>query len=133
MIQIDRIDHLVLTVATIEATCAWYVRVLGMEVREFGARKALHFGRQKINLHAIGAEIEPKAPNAGPGTGDICLITATPLDEVLAHLRACGVEVLQGPVARTGALGPIDSVYLRDLDGNLIEISRYAEDLAASS
>jgi catechol 2,3-dioxygenase-like lactoylglutathione lyase family enzyme len=128
MIKIDRIDHIVLTVASIEATCAWYARVLGMEVREFGARKALHFGRQKINLHAIGAEIEPKAPNAGAGTGDLCLITATPLDDVLAHLRACGVDVLQeGPVARTGALGPIESVYLRDLDGNLIEISRYPE------
>ncbi|HYF63966.1 MAG TPA: VOC family protein [Herpetosiphonaceae bacterium] len=123
MIAIERIDHVVLTVASIEATCAWYARVLGMEVREFGGRKALHFGRQKINLHAIGAEIEPKAPNAGPGTGDLCLITAAPIEDVLAHLRASGVEVLQGPVTRTGALGPIESVYLRDPDGNLIEIS----------
>lgn len=125
MIAIDRIDHVVLTVASVEATCAWYARVLGTEVREFGARKALHFGQQKINLHAIGAELEPKAPNAGPGTGDLCLITTTSLEEVLAHLRACGVAVLQGPVARTGALGPIESVYLRDPDGNLIEIARY--------
>ena len=125
MIEIDRIDHFVLTVASIEATCAWYARVLGMEVRQFGPRKALHFGRHKINLHEIGREIEPKGLNVGPGTGDFCLITSTPIASVIAHLNACGVSIVQGPVPRTGALGPIESVYLRDLDGNLIEIATY--------
>ncbi|MBA3469887.1 MAG: VOC family protein [Herpetosiphonaceae bacterium] len=123
MINIERIDHLVLTVASVEATCAWYTRVLGMEVRPFGARKALHFGQQKINLHEIGRELEPKGLNAGPGTADICLITSAPLAAVIAHLQACGVPIVQGPVLRTGALGPIESVYVRDPDGNLIEVA----------
>ena len=125
MIKLDRIDHLVLTVANIAATCEWYARVLGMEVRAFGSRKALHFGSQKINLHQIGAEIEPKGLNVGPGTGDICLITITPISAVIEHLQACGVAILQGPVQRTGARGSIESVYVRDLDGNLIEIAVY--------
>ena len=125
MITIDRIDHLVLTVSDIEATCAWYARVLGMEVRPFGARKALHFGQHKINLHEVGRELEPKGLNVGPGSGDFCLITSAPIASVIAHLHACGVPIVQGPVLRTGALGPIESVYLRDLDGNLIEIGAY--------
>lgn len=123
MIQIERIDHIVLTVASIEATCTWYRQVLGMEARPFGSRVALHCGQQKINLHEMGKEIEPKGLNVGPGTADICLISATPLPAVIEHLRACGVEILQGPVVRVGALGPLDSVYVRDLDGNLVEIS----------
>jgi len=124
--QIDSIDHVVLTVADVEATCAFYARVLGMDVVTFGAgRRALAFGAQKINLHAVGAELEPRAPNAMPGTGDLCLVTRTPMPQVLAHLATCGVEVLQGPVVRTGARGPILSVYFRDPDGNLIEVSRY--------
>jgi len=124
--KIDPIDHVVLTVVDVEATCAFYARVLGMEVVTFGAgRRALAFGSQKINLHAVGAELEPRAPNAMPGTGDLCLITATPMPRVLAHLAACGVAVLQGPVPRTGARGPILSVYFRDPDGNLVEVSNY--------
>jgi catechol 2,3-dioxygenase-like lactoylglutathione lyase family enzyme len=125
MFEIARIDHIVLTVASVEAACAWYARVLGMQVRPFGARKALHFGQQKINLHEVGREIEPKGLNVGPGTGDICLITTTPIASVIAHLQACGVPIVQGPVLRTGALGPIESVYVRDPDGNLIEIAVY--------
>ena len=126
--NIDAIDHIVLTVADVEATCAFYARVLGMDVVTFGAnRRALAFGSQKINLHAVGAELEPRARNAMPGTGDLCLVTAVPMPQVLAHLAACGVEVLQGPVPRTGARGPILSVYFRDPDGNLVEVSNYYE------
>ncbi|MFC5570713.1 VOC family protein [Lysobacter yangpyeongensis] len=123
---VDRLDHLVLTVRDIEATCAFYARVLGMQVVTFGAgRRALAFGMQKINLHAHGHEFEPKAAHALPGTADLCLIAATPLDVVRRHLRACGVDVIEGPVARTGATGPIRSLYFRDPDGNLIEVSNY--------
>lgn len=126
--KIERIDHLVLTVASIAATCEFYQRVLGMEVRAFGdGRKALHFGQQKINLHEVGKEIEPKPPAAAPGAGDLCLITAEPIDAVLRHLAACGVAPLQGPVRRSGALGPITSVYFYDPDRNLIEVARYGE------
>jgi catechol 2,3-dioxygenase-like lactoylglutathione lyase family enzyme len=124
--RIDAIDHIVLTVADVEATCAFYARVLGMQVVTFGAgRRALAFGAQKINLHAVGAELEPRAPNAMPGTSDLCLVTTVPMPQVLAHLAACGVEVLQGPVPRTGARGPVLSVYFRDPDGNLVEVSNY--------
>lgn len=125
-VNIDSIDHIVLTVADVEATCAFYARVLGMQVVTFGAgRRALAFGSQKINLHAVGAELEPRAPHAMPGTGDLCLVTGTPMPQVLAHLAACGVKVLQGPVPRTGARGPILSVYFRDPDDNLVEVSNY--------
>ena len=122
--QIDRLDHLVLTVADIEASCEFYHRALGMEVVTFGpGRKALAFGRQKINLHQRGHEFEPKADRPTPGSADLCFITRTPIDEVLTHLSAAGVKVIEGPVARTGATGPILSVYFRDLDANLIEVS----------
>ncbi|SHG83947.1 VOC family protein [Marivita hallyeonensis] len=124
--QIDRVDHFVLTVASIEATCDFYSRVLGMEVVKFaGGRKALAFGAQKINLHQRGKEFEPKALTPTPGSGDFCLISAVPLDQVVAHLESCGVDIEEGIVARTGATGPIRSVYLRDPDRNLIEISEY--------
>ena len=124
--RIDRLDHLVLTVRDVDATCAFYVRVLGMQLVTFGeARKALAFGRQKINLHQAGREFEPKAALPTPGSADLCLITDVPLDEVIAHLTACGVAVVEGPVMRTGATGPIRSVYFRDPDGNLIEVSNY--------
>jgi catechol 2,3-dioxygenase-like lactoylglutathione lyase family enzyme len=124
--QIDRIDHLVLTVKNIDATCDFYASVLGMEVVTFGeGRKALHFGKQKINLHQAGHEFAPKAARPVPGSADLCLISATPLAEVAAHLQAQGVSILEGPVARTGAVGPIRSLYLRDPDGNLIEIANY--------
>ncbi len=124
--QIGRIDHFVLTVRDIEATCEFYARVLGMQVVTFaGGRKALQFGRQKINLHEAGKEFEPKALSPTPGSGDFCLITQTPLEEVIVHIRSCGIEIVEGPVQKTGAMGPIESVYLRDPDGNLVEISNY--------
>lgn len=124
--QIDRLDHLVLTVRDIDATIAFYVEVLGMEAVSFGAgRRALAFGRQKINLHAAAAPLKPHAAQPLPGSADLCLITATPLAEVIAHLQRAGVAIEQGPVPRTGATGPILSAYVRDPDGNLIEISNY--------
>lgn len=88
-------------------------------------RKALHFGRQKINLHQAGKEFEPKAMSPTPGSADICFISAKPLDEILRHLNECGVGIIEGPVKRTGATGEIESIYIRDPDGNLLEIARY--------
>ncbi len=124
--HIDRIDHFVLTVRNIEATCEFYVRVLAMQVVTFaGGRKALQFGQQKINLHEAGKEFEPKAMSPTPGSGDFCLITQIPLEEVIAHIRSCGIEIVEGPVHKTGAIGPMESVYLRDPDGNLVEVSNY--------
>ncbi|MDZ4075862.1 MAG: VOC family protein [Hylemonella sp.] len=122
--QIDSLDHLVLTVADVEASCAFYQRVLGMEVVTFGAgRKALAFGAQKINLHQAGREFEPKAQRPTPGSADLCFLTSVPLAQVQAHLAATGVTITEGPVQRTGAQGPILSVYFRDPDLNLIEVS----------
>ncbi|MDR6289667.1 MULTISPECIES: VOC family protein [Inquilinus] len=127
MIRIDHLDHLVLTVASIERACDFYARALGMTVETFGqGRKALRFGDQKINLHQAGHEFEPKALRPMPGSADLCFIAATPLEQVVAHLEALGIAVEEGPVARTGATGPIRSVYLRDPDANLIEIANPA-------
>lgn len=127
-IAIDRIDHLVLTAWDIDRTVDFYQRVLGMEPVTFaGGRRGLAFGRQKINLHQAGREFEPKALKPAPGTVDLCLVSTTPLAEAIEHLKACGVAIVEGPVARTGALGPMRSVYLRDPDGNLIEISNYED------
>ncbi len=124
MIRIDRIDHFVLTCRDVEATCAFYARVLGMEVVNFGGgRRALAFGAQKLNLHQAGREFEPRADRPVPGSADFCLITSVPLPAVVAHLEACGVRVIEGPVAKTGATGPIRSVYFRDPDRNLVEVS----------
>jgi len=124
--RIDHLDHFVLTVRDIDATCAFYTRVLGMEARTFGdGRRSLHFGAAKINLHQQGREFEPKAATPVPGSADICLIASTPLGEVTGHLLECGVEIIEGPVQKTGATGPILSVYFRDPDGNLIEVSNY--------
>ena len=126
--QILRLDHIVLTVTDIEATCRFYQQVLGMEVVTFaGGRKALNFAQQKINLHQQGKEFEPKAYSPTPGSADMCLIAATPLSEVIDHLHLCGVPILEGPVARTGAIGPITSVYFRDPDNNLIEVANYGD------
>jgi catechol 2,3-dioxygenase-like lactoylglutathione lyase family enzyme len=126
-VVVDRLDHVVLTVADVEATCAFYERVLGLRPVRFGdGRRALAFGRQKINLHAAGRELEPKARTPTPGSADVCFIAKTPIEEVESHLRACGVELLEGgATARTGATGPIVSVYFRDPDGNLVEVSNY--------
>lgn len=126
--MIDSLDHLVLTVRDIDVTVAFYERVLGMRAVQFtpadGSRRvALAFGRQKINLHQQGREFEPKAETPMPGSADLCFLTARPLDDVIAHLKACDVAIAEGPVRRTGATGPILSVYLRDPDGNLLEIS----------
>jgi catechol 2,3-dioxygenase-like lactoylglutathione lyase family enzyme len=127
--KLDRLDHLVLTVRDIERTCDFYRRVLGMEVVTFGAgRTALRFGDQKINLHQAGQEFEPKAARPTMGSADLCFLTQTPLSAWIAHVQGAGVEILEGPVRRTGALGPIESIYLRDPDGNLIEVSTAVSD-----
>ena len=124
--DIDRIDHIVMTVKSIDATCAFYERVLGMQRVTFaGGRYALAFGRQKINLHEAGREFEPKAHVAVPGTLDICLITTTPLAAVIEHVSRRDVPIIEGPVSKTGATGAIHSVYFRDPDQNLIEVSNY--------
>ena len=124
--RLDRLDHLVLTVRDLEKTCAFYSAGLGMEVVTFGGgRKALRFGRQKINLHVLGREFEPKAARPAAGSADLCFVVEGPLEEAREHLRALGIEIESGPVERSGALGPIRSLYLRDPDGNLIELSQY--------
>ncbi len=125
-ISIARLDHIVLSVQDIEATCAFYEKVLGMERRDFGeGRLALHFGRQKINLHPHPTPIDLVAEQPLPGTADLCFVTDQPIQDVIAHLEACGVAVEWGPGERTGAEGPITSVYCRDPDNNLIEIATY--------
>lgn len=124
--RIDRLDHLVLTVADVEAAVRFYTAVLGMEAVTFGdGRRALAFGQSKINLHEAGHEFEPKAARPVPGSADLCLITADSVETVMDELARHGVGIEEGPVERTGALGPIRSVYLRDPDGNLIELSNY--------
>ncbi len=126
LIAIDRIDHVVITCFDLERTLDFYSKVLGMEPVTFaGGRRGLAFGRQKFNLHQAGREFEPKARTPGPGTLDLCLITATPIAQVAEHLAAHAVAVIEGPVQKTGALGPIQSIYFRDPDGNLIEVSNY--------
>jgi catechol 2,3-dioxygenase-like lactoylglutathione lyase family enzyme len=122
--EIDSLDHLVLTVKDIDTTAAFYSKVLGMKAVTFGdGRKALTFGTQKINLHQHGKELEPKAQHPTPGSADLCFLTSVPLTEVVSHLTACGVSVVEGPVQRTGATGAILSIYFRDPDMNLIEVS----------
>jgi catechol 2,3-dioxygenase-like lactoylglutathione lyase family enzyme len=129
--QIDRLDHLVLTVQSLEATCAFYTNVLGMQRVVFGDdRIALAYGEQKINLHAHGREYEPKAAHPLPGSADLCFVTRIPMADVIKHLAACGVTIIEGPVERTGARGALISVYVRDPDQNLIELSNVAETAA---
>lgn len=127
MIKIERLDHLVITVADIPRAIAFYVEVLGMQAVMFGnsstPRHALAFGQQKINLHQAGKEFEPKAAAPTPGSADLCFLTQTPLPDVIDHIQRKGISIIEGPVQRTGALGPILSVYLRDPDQNLIEIA----------
>lgn len=126
MIHIERLDHLVLTVQDIVATCDFYSQVLGMQVITFGEqRKALRFGQQKINLHQVGHEFEPKSDHPTKGSADLCFVTSTALKDVIEHLNRYEVPIIEGPIQRTGALGTIESVYFRDPDGNLIEMSVY--------
>ncbi|MDX1990779.1 MAG: VOC family protein [bacterium] len=129
MFTISRLDHFVLTVRDIDATCDFYARVLGMEVVTFGqGRWALAFGQQKINLHQAGREFEPKAAHPTPGSADFCLITNTPLEDVVVHLTTQGVTLLERPSFRTGAVGRLRSVYFRDPDDNLIEVSNLVDE-----
>ncbi|TWE05983.1 catechol 2,3-dioxygenase-like lactoylglutathione lyase family enzyme [Pseudomonas sp. AG1028] len=122
--MLDHLDHLVLTATDADATTHFYVEVLGMRLETFGkGRKAFCFGNQKINLHVRSQEFEPKAHLPVPGALDLCFIASQPLDQVIAHLQQVGWPIIEGPVRRTGATGPIRSVYLRDPDLNLIEIS----------
>jgi catechol 2,3-dioxygenase-like lactoylglutathione lyase family enzyme len=137
MLTVRRIDHLVLTCRNVKATIRFYTEVLGMKEVTFGnGRKALSFGRQKLNLHPVGQAANGKSGSVAaiaaaptPGAIDLCLVVSEPLEAVVAHLAACGVPIDEGPVMRTGALGPIESVYIRDPDGNLIELARYGDDV----
>lgn len=125
--KIDSIDHVVFTVKDINATCEFYSKVLGMEIVTFGeGRKALAFGSQKINLQQLGRESNLVAEKPTPGSADICFVTTVPVAEVIAHLKSCGVRLIGGPVERNGAKGMMMSVYFRDPDLNLVEVSHYA-------
>lgn len=124
--RVNRLDHLVLTVQDIERTCLFFSEVLGMAIVTFGNnRKALQFGQQKINLHESGKEFEPKAASPTSGSADLCFIVDDPIESVIEHLNAFNIEIIEGPVERTGATGRILSVYIRDPDFNLIELSNY--------
>ena len=122
--KLSKLDHLVLTVSDIEKTISFYVSVMSMKKEVFGqGRVALKYGNQKINLHEFGNEFEPKAKKPTPGSADLCFITKTPLNEAMTQVTSCGVEIIEGPVERTGAKGPIRSFYFRDPDHNLIEVA----------
>ena len=126
--KIESLDHLVLTVKDIDASCNFYEKVLGMEIVTFGdTRKALSFGAQKINLQQLGRESTLRAQHPTSGSGDICFITSVALSDVTAHLKSCGVNVIAGPVERNGARGEMMSVYFRDPDMNLVEVSNYSD------
>ena len=125
--EVSSIDHLVLTVRDVTETLEFYERVLGMRQVNFGEdRVALKFGNQKINLHALGQEFEPRAANASPGTADLCFITPVELPQAMSHVESCGVEIIEGPVSRTGANSQLLSFYFRDPSGNLIEVANEA-------
>ena len=125
MLELSTLDHLVLTVANIDKSVQFYQQVLGMGVETFGSEgcTALTFGEQKINLHAAKSPFRPHAKHPTPGSADLCFITVQPLQEIVLWVIGCGVEIIEGPVTRTGATGKISSIYLRDPDGNLIEIA----------
>jgi catechol 2,3-dioxygenase-like lactoylglutathione lyase family enzyme len=124
--RVDRLDHIVLTVRDLDVTTDFYTRVLGMESVTFGdGRRALAFGSSKINLHQAGKEFEPKAHRPTPGSADVCLIVSQPIEDIATELRQLGVDIEEGPVQRTGAGGPITSVYIRDPAANLVELSTY--------
>ena len=125
-ITISHLDHIVLTVANIEVTCKFYSRILGMKSIKFGSnRHALMFGKQKINLHPARSGYDPKARMPTPGSGDLCFISETPINDVISHLNFHKIEIIEGPIEKTGALGSIVSVYFYDPDGNLVEVSNY--------
>lgn len=122
--EISKLDHFVLTVRNIEKTVSFYTSVMGMKKEVFGeGRIALKYGNQKINLHEFGNEFEPKAGKPIPGSADLCFITETPLNVAISHVKSFGVEIIEGPVERTGATGSILSFYFRDPDNNLIEVA----------
>ena len=124
--RVVSLDHLVITVHDMSRTIKFYVDILGMREVTFGDdRKALTYGQQKINLHQFGEEFEPKASRPLPGTADLCFLIDVDLSECIEHLISNDIEILQGPIERTGALGPINSIYIRDPDANLIELSTY--------
>ena len=124
--QIERIDHLVLTVQNIKASCAFYTKILGLKAVAFqGGRQAVAFGNQKINFHESGKEFDPKALRPTPGSADLCFIARGLLTKIISHLDVCGVKIIEGPVEKTGAMGPMTSIYIRDPDQNLIEIAIY--------
>jgi len=122
---LEQLDHISLTVSNLDATIDFYTEVLSMDAITFNGRKALRFGDQKINLHQRGHEFNPKAAHPTPGSADLCFITLTPIEEVIEYLAALRVHVEEGPVERAGAIGKIRSVYIRDPDHNLVEISNY--------
>ncbi len=127
--KVTQLDHLVLTVRDISATCEFYERVLGMTAISFGKnRKALTFGTQKINLHPVLHPIKPNAKTPSPGSADLCLLTETTLEKAISHIQSCNVPIELGPIQRTGATGPIRSIYIRDPDGNLLEIANTIEE-----
>lgn len=124
--KIDGFDHVVLTVQDIDASCEFYAKALGMKIVTFGEnRKALSFGSQKINLQQLGRESALRADKPTPGSADVCFITSLSLSDVIAHLNSCGVDLIAGPVERNGARGLMMSLYFRDPDKNLIEVSNY--------
>jgi catechol 2,3-dioxygenase-like lactoylglutathione lyase family enzyme len=133
--MITRIDHVVLTVRSVDATCAFYEACLGFERVDdrHGGPTALRFGRQKFNLHQADNTFDPKAIHPTPGSADFCLITTHPIEDVVARVEASGAAIEVGPVARRGALGPMTSIYFRDPDGNLVEVSRYPDETEAAS
>lgn len=123
-IRIKSLDHLVITASDLQATVDFYATVLGMEHVAFGDNlHAMHFGDQKFNIHDASTDVSPKAANIVPGSEDFCLISETPISQVIRHLAECGVAVEEGPVTRSGAAGTLESVYFRDPDGNLVEVS----------
>lgn len=125
--MIERLDHLVLTVADIQRSVSFYTEVLGMKEIDFAGRKALSYVGGKINLHEVGKEFEPKARYPKAGSADLCFITLEPLSKVADHLRAKGIEIIEEAVRRTGSRSPLLSLYIRDPDGNLIELSNEEE------
>jgi catechol 2,3-dioxygenase-like lactoylglutathione lyase family enzyme len=130
VMKVDRLDHLVLTVKDLDATCRFYVTVLGMELVTFSdSRKALVCGSQRIHLHQTGQELEPKAYRPTPGSADLCFLVDASMGDVLAHVRRCGVKIILGPGRRTGAVGELESVYFRDPDLNLLEVATLVNSL----